>query len=292
METIPVELVCLIGEFITPKSMMSALLSLRPVLSAVRFSPGYKDRYIQNNLICHDSRRAYFHTFLGKYHGAFREYSSAELVQEEFFDLGKSMHVITRWYTGGAIMSHSDGKMMTAWRKSGKLLLIEEMADGKPHGLSTAYNKKGNVTYTQEYRNGVEHGLCIVYAQSPWGVYITGTILYINGVCEGFLIRYRKNGVIKTISTYRKGIQEGPVSHFYKYHPNTGNEVSIHIKRMLACCDDHRGLAKENPFVNNVINGTMTEWDEEGKVTGTTYFKDGRQYLLWHKLCDVTFAAK
>ena len=135
------------------------------------------------------------------------------------------------------------------------------------------------IGFSQTYKNSiynedeVEWDEAGIAKDSLTGTVLTGTVKstysggehslreYKNGKLNGFWIEYYKNNQIHFIKSFENGFQKGP---YYEYYPN--GQLST-----VSCHNANKQGTK-----GFFCDGNWTTWNEDGKITGIWFYKNGR----------------
>ena len=204
------------------------------------------------------------------------------------------------------IINYLDNKLNGEWKKyheNGKLKGIGKHDDGKKIGEWKFYhdneqlkrigiysNGKGNGEWLDYYRNGQLHKKGN-YLQSKktgeWKFYNDNGQLhqigkYIDGKPNGDWKTYYKNGVLMNKGNYSNGKKTGEWQY---YHENDKiHQIKLwkgnKLMEIISCFDGQGNPLDKGTIKNG--NGTVKEYDVDGKLTKVKEYLDGLLYN-WNK---------
>jgi uncharacterized protein len=175
-------------------------------------------------------------------------------------------------YTNGELLSDDDITFLPDIRKefheSGELSAIGTYRDGSKQGVFREYDKEGTIISSALYENNIKVGEGLVDArglyQGDWLLFHpTGELRakgsYVDGKKEGKWEYFYKTGKTEQIGNYRNDLPDGPWKWYYE-----------------------KGASwREETFRRGKEDGTVTEWDETGKVILQGEYEDGNRVGPW-----------
>lgn len=233
------------------------------------------DSIIENN---HEVKLTYaFENFkrIGKWERVLNE-TITKMVGE--FSNGKRSGEWKRNYDNGKLESlgnYENGEKTGKWKyyhKNGKLNVIESYDKGKAIGEWKYYYKNGQLGYIINYKNDKKTGEFKSYYENG-KPFATG--MYNDNKRTGDWKFYHKNGKLKQIGSYDNGKAIGEWKIYYDNGQLQQLKLWDNGKLMdIISCYDRNGTPIDKGTIING-NGTVKNYDEQGKIIDVKTYKDG-----------------
>ena len=213
---------------------------------------------------------------------ALKNYENGNKAAELFYIDGNLDGFAQTWFKSGGVMStgfYKNSKRDSLWiiyDENGYKSEEVVYKDGNVISNTTFKwypskeyytNKNNNCKQIINYKNGVRHGLYQLYydrnelkynnksqvKKGEWG-YLKAEGYYINGLLEGNVLGWHKNGNLSTKGNYNNGKQEG----LHKFWHENGL------------------LMTESNYHNGELHGETRLYDENGDYVKSYYYKNGK----------------
>lgn len=205
------------------------------------------------------------------------EYSVGELNGSVVSYYGNGMEAeLDTWRKG---VQHGPSK---SWFDSGKLKSEANYVDGHPEGRMVFYFPSGAKEIEGMLVNGDRDGEW-VYFNDDGSIQLR--VLYAKGAVvkerkeNGLFTEYYDDEQVKSEVRYKRGRREGKFTEWHdngrwvmkpvKSDPMTGAPADM--ERLL----EGQTKAREGTYVNDLLEGEVKEFDEQGKLVRTTRFVEG-----------------
>ena len=154
--------------------------------------------------------------------------------------------------SGNLLEGVQDGELETY--DQGVLQSRVDMVQGVPHGMMSLFDADGRVTAEIPYEDGEKHGEMKTYYPSGK---VQSVITYEHDKRNGVMETYSEEGQLMSRVLYKDDKLDGLSENFY-----TG---------------DSQGLLKSATYVEDVLDGTETLFDAEGKMISETVYDHGEK---------------
>lgn len=211
---------------------------------------------------------------LGFYHGIVKDYYfNGQLRSTIEYKMGKPWNMIEAYTRYGAPLDRGTLKNGTGiffeYNEGGSRVGSVELLDGKFNGTFRTYFLDGNIEVECEYRNDTMRG---VYRD----FYPEGGIMHLkavfDGVVDGPVIAYYRNGKLKSENIYKKGKIWTTV---YANDPE-GNKIDCgNVKMgsgMLISYDDSGRVLRKERYSFGYIDGVCEDYYPNGSIATTTEY--------------------
>lgn len=201
----------------------------------------------------------------GKMHGTMISYfADGQVAERRNFKDGKGVGLAEQFYPDGTLRYHAI------------------YVNGVPEGMETFYFPNGNKEIEGKYVNGNRDGRWVYYNEDgSWKMQVA----YAQGEMQrrkyenGTFKEYWVDEQVKSEYTYKQGKREGPFTEWYDN--GTWTEVPMKLgPERNAVPQVERELKgqtkkREGAFHNDVLHGTVKEYDESGKLISTVVYDNG-----------------
>lgn len=206
----------------------------------------------------------------------------------EVYSAGELNGDVVTYYSGGKEAERSTWKMgvqqgpAKSWFDSGKLKSEANYVNGEPEGRMVFYFPNGAKEIEGTLTNGDRDGEW-VYFNDDGSIQLR--VLYAKGIMvkerreNGRFTEYYDDDQVKSELTYKRGKREG---RFTEWHHN-GKWVLKAVKpdEMTGAPGDMERVlegqtkSREGTYANDLLEGEVKEYDEQGKLLKTTRYRAG-----------------